>query len=68
MNAAGLTHYSLLVATKQELVDDIVRTNLMGTIYGCQIMVRRMMRRKQGVGRPGIDDMTLLTCVCRVYY
>jgi NAD(P)-dependent dehydrogenase (short-subunit alcohol dehydrogenase family) len=48
VNAAGLTHYSLLMATKRELVDDIVQTNLMGTIWGCQVMVRRMMKRKQG--------------------
>ena len=48
VNAAGVTHYSLLVATKPELVDEIVRTNLMGTLWACQIMVKNMMRRKRG--------------------
>jgi NADP-dependent 3-hydroxy acid dehydrogenase YdfG len=49
VNAAGVTHYSLLVATQPKLVEEVVGTNLMGTIWGCQIMVKNMMRRNRGI-------------------
>ncbi|KAI9821916.1 MAG: hypothetical protein M1827_002498 [Pycnora praestabilis] len=46
VNAAGMTHSSLLMATKSELVKKVIQTNLMGTIWGCQIMSKHMLRRK----------------------
>jgi NADP-dependent 3-hydroxy acid dehydrogenase YdfG len=55
VNAAGVTHYSLLVATQPKLVEEVVGTNLMGTVWGCQVMVKNMMRRKRGIP---IDDST----------
>lgn len=49
VNAAGVAHYSLLMATKAELVREVVDTNLMGTIWGCKAVVKGMMRKKSGV-------------------
>jgi hypothetical protein len=49
VNAAGITHYSLLMATQPKMVEDVIGTNLMGAIWGCQVMVKNMMRRKQGI-------------------
>jgi NADP-dependent 3-hydroxy acid dehydrogenase YdfG len=49
VNAAGVTHYSLLVATQPKLVEEVVGTNLMGTVWGCQVMVKNMIRRKGGI-------------------
>jgi NAD(P)-dependent dehydrogenase (short-subunit alcohol dehydrogenase family) len=52
VNAAGITHYSLFIATKQDVVEDVIRTNLMGAIWGCQTMIKNMMRRKKGALGP----------------
>ncbi|KFX98160.1 hypothetical protein O988_04492 [Pseudogymnoascus sp. VKM F-3808] len=48
VNAAGITHYSLLVRTLAARVDEVIDTNLRGTILGCQYMVKDMMRKKTG--------------------
>lgn len=48
VNAAGTTHYSLLTNTKAEQLEQVVQTNLMGTIWSCKYMVKNMMRRKTG--------------------
>ncbi|KAI9703838.1 MAG: hypothetical protein M1836_007609 [Candelina mexicana] len=48
VNAAGVSYSSLLIATKPDLVERIVQTNLMGTIWGCQIISKQMMRRRNG--------------------
>jgi short-subunit dehydrogenase len=48
VNAAGVTHYSLLVATQMKVVEEVVGTNLMGAVWGCQVMVKNLMRRKRG--------------------
>jgi len=48
VNAAGISHASLLMATKPELVNQVIQTNLMGTIWGCQIIAKNMIRRKGG--------------------
>jgi NAD(P)-dependent dehydrogenase (short-subunit alcohol dehydrogenase family) len=37
------------VRTEGELVEEVVDTNLMGTIWGCQYMAKGMMRRKRGI-------------------
>lgn len=49
VNAAGVTHYSLLMATKAELVEEVVQTNLMGAIWACQTVGKGMARSKKGV-------------------
>lgn len=48
VNAAGITHYSLLATTRAELLEEVVQTNLMGTIWACKSLVKGMMRRKEG--------------------
>ncbi|KAI9657802.1 MAG: hypothetical protein M1829_006868 [Trizodia sp. TS-e1964] len=48
VNAAGVAHASLLVGTKVEVVERVVRTNLMGAIWGCQVMLKNMMRQRKG--------------------
>ncbi|KAH8601230.1 hypothetical protein B0O99DRAFT_648632 [Bisporella sp. PMI_857] len=46
VNAAGITHYSPLFVTSPELLEEVVKTNLTGTMYGCRFMGRAMMGRK----------------------
>ncbi|ORY80949.1 hypothetical protein BCR37DRAFT_348451 [Protomyces lactucae-debilis] len=48
VNAAGITHYSLLPRTPQHVMDEIVQVNLLGTIYGCKAISRKMLSNKQG--------------------
>ncbi|RDW75091.1 hypothetical protein BP6252_06233 [Coleophoma cylindrospora] len=48
VNAAGITHYSLLATTKQQLLEEVVQTNLMGTLYGCKVALKGMLRGKRG--------------------
>ena len=47
VNAAGIAHSSLLVTTKPTLIDQIVQTNLVGTIWGCQSVARAMVRQRR---------------------
>jgi NADP-dependent 3-hydroxy acid dehydrogenase YdfG len=48
VNAAGITHYSPLFATTEELLEKIVHTNLMGTMLGCKAMGKAMMGNANG--------------------
>ena len=48
MNAAGVTHYSPLFATTEELLEKIVQTNLMGTMFGCKTIGKVMMGNSRG--------------------
>ncbi|RFU31407.1 hypothetical protein B7463_g4936, partial [Scytalidium lignicola] len=48
VNAAGVTQYSPLFATKPELIEEVLRTNLQGTIWGCQIVGKKMLRKRGG--------------------
>ncbi|GAM85102.1 hypothetical protein ANO11243_031050 [Dothideomycetidae sp. 11243] len=54
VNAAGITHSSLFLRTTEELLEDVVRTNLLGTMWACRAVGRRMMRQspaeKRGKG------------------
>ena len=47
-----MTHSSVLMTTKAELLEDVVQTNLMGTMWACQIMSKTMIRQKSSF-RPG---------------
>ena len=53
MNAAGVAHSSLLVTTTSELVEDVIQTNLMGTIWGCQVVARAMVRQRRQAHNTG---------------
>ncbi|KAL7267875.1 hypothetical protein RUND412_009522 [Rhizina undulata] len=48
VNAAGITHSSLLMSTSPEVIENVVGTNLVGSILGCQAVSRNMVRRKGG--------------------
>lgn len=48
VNAAGIAQNSLLSRTRAQDAQDIVNTNLMGTIWGCQTVGKRMTRQRHG--------------------
>ncbi|KAL2068867.1 hypothetical protein VTL71DRAFT_15205 [Oculimacula yallundae] len=48
VNAAGITHYSPLFVTSPALLDEVLRTNLMGTMMGCRALGKGMLGRKGG--------------------
>jgi 3-oxoacyl-[acyl-carrier protein] reductase len=48
VNAAGIASMNLAVTTPTATVQDIVNTNLLGTIYMCQAFAPLMMRRRRG--------------------
>ncbi|MCJ1251749.1 hypothetical protein MMC30_008986 [Trapelia coarctata] len=47
VNAAGIAHSSLLVTTNPNLIEQVVQTNLMGTIWGCQTVGKAMVRQRR---------------------
>jgi len=48
INAAGIASMNLAVTTPPALAQKIVNTNLLGTIYCCQLLAPLIIRRKQG--------------------
>ncbi len=48
VNAAGIASMNLAVTTPQIVAQKIVNTNLLGTIYCCQLISPMMLRHKQG--------------------
>lgn len=46
VNAAGVTHKSLFIRTSASQIENVVQTNLMGTLWACQIMGKKMLRNK----------------------
>ncbi|RKF72087.1 3-oxoacyl- reductase FabG [Golovinomyces cichoracearum] len=48
VNAAGITHFSPLFTTSLDLVHEVIRTNLHGTMLGCRTIGKSMMARKKG--------------------
>lgn len=48
MNAAGITHYSPLFATTEELLQKLLYTNLMGTMLGCKTIGKAMLGNANG--------------------
>ncbi|KAH7409245.1 hypothetical protein BKA64DRAFT_391414 [Cadophora sp. MPI-SDFR-AT-0126] len=48
VNAAGITHYSPLFVTGPTLLDEVLRTNLMGTMMGCRAVGKAMLGGKGG--------------------
>ncbi len=49
INAAGVASMNLAVTTPASVAQKIVNTNLLGTIYSCQLFAPLMLRNKQGV-------------------
>jgi 3-oxoacyl-[acyl-carrier protein] reductase len=48
INAAGVASMNLAVTTPPDVSENIVHTNLLGTIYCCQLMAPLMLRNKAG--------------------
>ena len=53
VNAAGIAHSSLLVTTKPELVQDVVNTNLLGTIWACRAVAKAMIGQRRKADNTG---------------
>ncbi|KAH0565418.1 hypothetical protein GP486_001194 [Trichoglossum hirsutum] len=51
VNAAGIPQGPFLVLTSAELANQIIQTNLMGTIWGCQAMVKGMIKQRRALTR-----------------
>ncbi|EEP79794.1 predicted protein [Uncinocarpus reesii 1704] len=45
VNAAGVSHSSLLPFAKDEAISEMLNTNLQGTIFACRAMTSRLLRR-----------------------
>jgi 3-oxoacyl-[acyl-carrier protein] reductase len=48
INTAGIASMNLAVTTPQEVSERLIHTNLLGTIYCCQLMAPLMIRNKAG--------------------
>lgn len=48
INAAGIASMNLAVTTPQSVARTIINTNLLGTIYCCQLIAPLILRNKQG--------------------
>lgn len=48
INAAGIASMSLALTASAEQADQLMRTNLLGTIYSCQAFAPLMIRQKRG--------------------
>lgn len=61
VSAAGVAHTSLLVRTGEGTVEEVVRTNLMGVIWGTRWAARQMIRgRRDGVDACIVNVTSLL--------
>ncbi|KMU80919.1 3-oxoacyl reductase [Coccidioides immitis RMSCC 3703] len=50
VNAAGVSHTSLLPFAKDEAISDMLDTNLRGTIFACRAMASRVLRKPSSRG------------------
>ena len=48
INAAGVASMNMAVTTDEQTVQNLIQTNLVGTIYCCQLFAPIMLRQKQG--------------------
>lgn len=67
VNAAGVTHNALLVRQTASAAEDVVQTNLMGTVWGCKVLGKVLIgnaRRKKDVrGGLSIANVSSLLAV-----
>ena len=49
INAAGVASMNLAVTTDKSTVEKLIQTNLLGTIFCCQLFAPLMIRQKQGI-------------------
>ncbi|EFQ97019.1 3-ketoacyl-(acyl-carrier-protein) reductase [Nannizzia gypsea CBS 118893] len=55
VNAAGVSHSSLLPTAKDEHITQILNTNLQGTIFACRSMTRQALRQRRAQQRQAED-------------
>jgi 3-oxoacyl-[acyl-carrier protein] reductase len=48
VNAAGIASMNLALTTPPKITQDLIQTNLVGTIYCCQLFAPLLVRRKSG--------------------
>ncbi|RDL37332.1 NAD(P)-binding protein [Venustampulla echinocandica] len=48
VNAAGVTHHSPCVLTSENVIEEVLRTNLLGTMLGCRTVGKGMMANRDG--------------------
>ncbi|QSL64256.1 hypothetical protein MERGE_000412 [Pneumocystis wakefieldiae] len=48
VNAAGISQYSFLPKASVEDIENIISTNLLGSIYSCRIFLRHFLKNKGG--------------------
>ncbi|OAL69938.1 hypothetical protein A7D00_5977 [Trichophyton violaceum] len=58
VNAAGVSHSSLLPTAKDEHITQILNTNLQGTIFACRSMTRQALRQRRAQKQQSNDDAT----------
>jgi len=49
INAAGIASMNMALTTDEKTVQKIIQTNLVGTIYTCQLFAPLMLRKKKGL-------------------
>ena len=49
INAAGVVSTNMALSTDESTIQKLIQTNLVGTIYCCQVFAPMMLRRKKGV-------------------
>ncbi|KAL2261207.1 hypothetical protein VTK26DRAFT_4573 [Humicola hyalothermophila] len=62
VNCAGISQEKLLVLANEDEIGEILSVNLQGTILGCKLVGKAMMRRKSGV----IINVSSLLAHCAV--
>jgi len=50
INAAGVTHSSLLLRTTETQINEVIQTNLMGTLWASRAIGKKMLRQAADVG------------------
>jgi NAD(P)-dependent dehydrogenase (short-subunit alcohol dehydrogenase family) len=50
VNAAGITHYTALFKTQPDVLEEVARTNLMGTMLSCRNIGRLMLGKRNTGG------------------
>jgi NAD(P)-dependent dehydrogenase (short-subunit alcohol dehydrogenase family) len=62
INAAGISHSSLLLRQTSEEIEGVVQTNLMGTIWACRFVGKAMLANKSRMA----TDSPISPCIINV--
>ena len=67
INAAGIVSTNMALSTNELTIQKLIQTNLVGTIYCCQLFAPMMLRRKKGRIR-NYWIAQLLLYFCKSFY